>query len=397
VSTNRSRAFAAVAILAALAGCYFLGFSTVDFVQYLDRQAAHAVHCTFAPTSANGSVLSSEAAGCRAALFSAYSSLFRTHVWGGIPVALFGLGTYAFFAAFGLSLLFSRKVDTRASKFFAFASLMPVLASVIFGTISATRVGALCKLCAGTYISSGVLAISAFLLHFSVKGEEDDGRETIDAKPYRPLLWAAELLIFLLLPAGAYAAQVPDYTSYVTSCQGLAKPDDPKHVLLDIPTGASAGVPATMVLDPLCPSCKALDERLQASDALSKLNLRAVVFPLDSDCNWMLSEPMHPGACVVARALLCAGANAGQVLDYSYAHQAELTQNPDQIFSVYPDLKACADSPETKQRLDLNLRFAVDNQLPVMTPQLFLGDHAVCDEDTDLGLDYALTKLGVGL
>ena len=39
------------------------------------------------------------------------------------------------------------------------------------------------------------------------------------------------------------------------------------------------------------------------------------------------------------------------------------------------------------------MRWAVANQLPVMMPQVFVDGVKLCDEDTDLGLDYALKRL----
>ena len=40
-----------------------------------------------------------------------------------------------------------------------------------------------------------------------------------------------------------------------------------------------------------------------------------------------------------------------------------------------------------------SLRWAVANALPVMTPQLFVDGKRLCDEDTDLGLEYTLTQM----
>ncbi len=112
---------------------------------------------------------------------------------------------------------------------------------------------------------------------------------------------------------------------------------------------------------------------------------------------------MHPGACVVAKAFLCADKDgkSRQVLDWSYENQDELAaagkQSKDAIRAKvkarFPDLDKCIDAKETQQRLDYILQFAVDQKLPVMTPQFFLGDTHVCDEDTDLGLTYALRQL----
>ena len=38
-----------------------------------------------------------------------------------------------------------------------------------------------------------------------------------------------------------------------------------------------------------------------------ELDMKVLVFPLDADCNWLLGgRSMHPGACVLAKAVLCA-------------------------------------------------------------------------------------------
>ena len=40
-----------------------------------------------------------------------------------------------------------------------------------------------------------------------------------------------------------------------------------------------------------------------------------------------------------------------------------------------------------------SLRWAVANQLQVLTPQLYVRGTKLCDEDTDIGLDYSLRRL----
>jgi hypothetical protein len=59
----------------------------------------------------------------------------------------------------------------------------------------------------------------------------------------------------------------------------------------------------------------------------------------------------------------------------------------------FPDLIECVKAKKTAQRLDRVMRFAVDNRLPVSTPQLFVGGTRLCEEDTDIGLEYALPRL----
>src|SRR5688572_15069307 len=75
----------------ALLGGIFAGVSTADFVSHLDRQV-HAIHCSFIPGA--GSQLGES--GCRAVMMSPYSSMFRSMIWGGIPISLLALAVFAY-------------------------------------------------------------------------------------------------------------------------------------------------------------------------------------------------------------------------------------------------------------------------------------------------------------
>ena len=161
-------------------------------------------------------------------------------------------------------------------------------------------------------------------------------------------------------------------------------------------------VKALFVVDPLCPACKALHERLEDDGTLDTLDARAVLFPLDSKCNWMLDRPLHPGACVIARATLCAGNRARQVLEWAYDEQKELADLgrrdeaalEHRVAQRFGTIGECMASRETARRLEAGLQWAVDAHLPVMTPQLYIGPgQRLCDEDTDLGLEYAMSRL----
>ena len=46
-----------------------------------------------------------------------------------------------------------------------------------------------------------------------------------------------------------------------------------------------------------------------------------------------------------------------------------------------------------KSKLTKSLRWAVGNAIPVLTPQLFVGNARMCDEDSDLGLEFTLTRM----
>ena len=57
------------------------------------------------------------------------------------------------------------------------------------------------------------------------------------------------------------------------------------------------------------------------------------------------------------------------------------------------EIAACVASEKVTTQLNQQLHFAANNHIPVSTPQMFLGDKRICDEDTDLGLKYTLAQL----
>jgi hypothetical protein len=161
------------------------------------------------------------------------------------------------------------------------------------------------------------------------------------------------------------------------------------------------GVEAIEVLDPLCPACRAFENRLEASGMRQELDRSAILFPLDSDCNWMVDDRKHPGACAVSEAVLCAGDRAGDVVAWAFAEQEAITSAAAEsgegarklAAQAFPDLARCIGSAKVKAKLNKSLRWAVRNQLPVLTPQMYVGGAKLCDEDIDLGMEFALSRM----
>lgn len=440
----------ALALFSSCAGLAFALSSTLDYASHLDRQI-HDIHCSFIPGLG---AEQAENTGCRTAMYSPFAALFRDRYWGGVPISLFAVGAFAFFAAFALYLLLARdSAPRRAPQFLFGVSLTPLAVSLVMLFISLTRLGHLCKTCGGIYISSGLLAVAgvaAFIndRRFAQRARSfsasapvpspqgvqnardasggvsptiaDDGSAPAaapqaaptlvsEAPPLRrtggPLLipaWLAGLGLFSITPALLYVGAIPSYSAYITGCGKLEKLTEPNGALLKI-TPAGAKQPATLFVDPLCPTCKALHQRLVGERFFDKLDTTLVLFPLDSECNWMLDRPLHPGACAVSKAIICSEHRALSVLDWSYDNQEELLAAAKagagvnnvraMIRERFPGLDACIDSKETTLRLNRMLRYIVNNHLPVSTPQMYLGDTRVCDEDTDIGLAYTLRKL----
>lgn len=215
-------------------------------------------------------------------------------------------------------------------------------------------------------------------------------------------LGAAFLLgvAFVVLPVVAYAASAPDFERFVGACGTLPHPEDPGHVLVGIGPQTR---PITMleVLDPLCPSCRGFERRFAQHPAAMQVSRRVLLFPLDDECNWMVDRALHPGACAVSEAVLCAEEDSEEVLAWAFDHQEEIREAAEHdagaaramVEARFPSLASCIGGANVRAELNRSLRWAVSNQLPVLTPQVYVDETRICDEDTDLGLDYVLTRL----
>ena len=212
--------------------------------------------------------------------------------------------------------------------------------------------------------------------------------------------WFAEGVGYVAVLSLAYVLFAPTSDKTLKGCGTLVQRDDPSKIMIPI-AGRPNGTAAIAVLDPLCPACKGFDKRLKASGLEDRLDMQAVLFPLDAKCNWMVKESLHPGACMVSEAMLCDTKVAPQILEWAFANQEMLRDEAkaderklkSRIESQFPSVKGCIGTASIKNKVNKSLRWAVKNALPVLTPQLFVGDTRVCDEDTDLGLEYTLTQM----
>jgi uncharacterized membrane protein len=386
-----------VVLVGAAVGLVFAGVSTYDFVQHLDRQV-HGLHCSFIPGMGGEET---GASGCQVAMMSPYSSVLRARIWGGLPISLPAMAVFAFIGFYAVDLLLTRRQgDPRATAFLAIACVVPALASVVMLTISITKVGALCKQCIGIYAASAACLTGAIVLwRRAARGRAPQFQPPASNRMLAVMAGVGAL--FVIVPLALYLVLVPDQSHFVGSCEGLPHPDDTYGVMVPLNKGAGKTTPALEVLDPLCPACKAFEQRLDASGLADRLDRKAILFPLDTACNWMITETAHPGACTVSEAVLCAGQRAPEVLAWAFDVQDQVREqtkaDPTAAARIvkkrFPELAACVGSAEAKSRLNKSLRWAVSNNLRVLTPQLFVGKAKLCDEDVDLGLDFALSRM----
>ena len=200
------------------------------------------------------------------------------------------------------------------------------------------------------------------------------------------------------MPVGLYAAAAPDHARFIGKCDGLAKPEDTYGVMVLGGAGAKAA-PAIEILDPLCPACKAFEQRLDAS-GLATARSQGVLFPLDNTCNWMITETTHPGACTVSEAVLCAGdkARARPTRCSSGRSRSRTIRQAAEKLRTLPRPRRSSGSPSsprasarrTRGRGSTSRCAGRCSTIPVLTPQLYVDSVKLCDEDVNMGLEYAL-------
>jgi uncharacterized membrane protein len=390
---NRERIFAWIGVAGALWGLVFAGISTLDYSSHLDR-GLHDLHCSLIP----GADASVSGEGCRAALNSPYSAFFKRDIWGGIPISLFALGCFCFLLGYALTIALStRRTSRGGGLLYAVLAISPLLVSIVMFSIALTELGTICKTCAGIYIGSlalGVSAIGVAAASWSERVPLSFGSLSLAA------LVASSMLLWVLAPSIVYGALAPDQTPFVTQCGQIKIPKESHDALLGMP-GRSARKHAIFFEDPLCPTCKSLHERLRGAGVLDRLDVELALFPLDSDCNWMLDQPLHPGACKVSKAILCAKSPAA-MLDWAYDNQAELAESAksggkalDQMITARwgAEVTRCMVDRATQLKLNRHLHFAASNAIAVSTPQVFIEGQRLCDEDIDMGLMFALRTI----
>ncbi len=395
--TNRRTLVTAILfILFAIGGIWFAGASTYDFVKHLDGQV-HSITCSFVPGAKldeNGS------SGCYTVMMSPWSSVMRDYTWGGIPIALPGLAVFLYMLFIGIDFLISGKHGKRGeAAYLLLASLLPLVTSIVYYYISVKMVGEVCKLCVGIYLMSIGMFLAALVQVILSRRDPEPAEHALRNQILRWGLYFIEGVLFVFLAVMVYLAAKPDYK--VRNCGELVKAEDRAHIM--IPSEhPGTGTRAIEILDPLCPSCKVFRDRLNSTAAGNLIDSDILLFPLDAECNWMLSgSTVHHGACMVSRAILCSK-NPYEVIDWSLDNNMEIRntarkQGPEQlktmILAKFPDVAQCIDQASTGQRLNLSLRWAIENSLSLLTPQLFVNNRRLCDEDMDLGLEYGLRML----
>ncbi len=217
----------------------------------------------------------------------------------GLPVAIWGMLGYGL--ALFLSLAGLRPGRTTegwpAGLLFVLAAVASV-AAVVLALVSELAIGALCLLCAGSWILSFGLLAAAWRA-CGPRGIAAALREDLAVVRERPLRAAAVAL------AGVAAITVLA-SAYPRYWERRASAVPPLVTPLPAPT-SQAPLVVVEFSDYECPFCaKAHEQTKRLLAGRPDVTLVRRHFPLDSECNPALKSRKHPEACALARAGICA-------------------------------------------------------------------------------------------
>jgi protein-disulfide isomerase len=275
----------------------------------------------------------------------------------GLPVAAWGMLGY------GLALVLAiaglrpgrRREGWPAGLLFLVAAAASG-AAVALALVSKLAIGALCLLCAASWLTSFALLVAAW------RACHPDGvaaatRGDLAVLAARPLLATA----VALAAVGAVALLAAAYPRYWKRAAASAPPPTAPKTEPTAPAGPAAVTQGPLVVvefsDYECPFCaKAHEETKQLLATRPDVTLVKRHFPLDSACNPLVKRRMHPEACDLARAAICAEEQGKlPAMDDALFRNQQAKRPIEEVAAVVGlDLAAfrhCLASPTTDERL----------------------------------------------
>lgn len=277
----------------------------------------------------------------------------------GVPIAAWGALAYAVAIVLAAAGLRARRPhETWPAGLLFLLGGAATAAAVALALVSELAVGALCLLCAGSWLVSAALFASAFAATRPAGVGRAIGADLalLRARPGRTAAVA-------LAGAAVVALAVAVYPRY------WERPRPPAPAPAVARTGgapertpAPAGPPVVVSFsDYECPFCAIAHEEAKAVLA-ARPDVRLVKkhFPLDPACNPMLKRPMHPNACAYAAAAICAEEQGklAPMDDALFANQQAKLPLDTLVARVGLDrsrFRECFGSPATLRRLQADI------------------------------------------
>jgi protein-disulfide isomerase len=312
----------------------------------------------------------------------------RYAVFLGLPVAAWGVLGFAVSAGLaGLGLARNRPHRGWPAGLVLLVAAAAVAASVVLALVSELLIGAFCLLCAGAWALSLLLLVAAWRAcqpggaAAAVRSDVAVLRRNLP----RTAVVAAALGAVLVVALVAY----PRYWSKPAHTVGTAGATGAGSQRPPVPARSVGAVPATtpqagdsseilVFSDYACPFCAKAHEDTEA--ALSRNPALRVVhrhFPLDPECNPLVKRPVHPGACALARAAICAEPQGKEREMSTALFRNQEARRPVESLAAELGLdlalfRTCIVAPETAQRLAADVAEGIGRGIKV-TPSFVVG------------------------
>ncbi|MCK6553913.1 DsbA family protein [Candidatus Binatia bacterium] len=325
----------------------FLGLAAIGFVTSLYLTYIHhrvgldpkwASICAISP-----------ALNCDTVVASPYGSLL------GAPLSAYAAWFYAVVVALALRRSRPhRHLPRSPALLLLLGGTLAVAFSVVLAFVSAAWIGSICLLCGVLYLVNLGVALVAWL---ALRATGEHVRTALRAellsarrRPVSAAVLSTFSLAFLAAIPWAYLRQPSQPAS---ACKLLADP--------------SFAPPVSLVIysDFQCPHCRTLDRSLRPLRGITGLRIVARQYPLDSACNSQVKRSRHPGACLQARAAICAAAQeryddlSDRLFDEQAADVAAVVALARSLGLDKARFESCLWSEQTTDELSAHIREAI--------------------------------------
>jgi protein-disulfide isomerase/uncharacterized membrane protein len=241
---------------------------------------------------------------CKAAAASMYSNI------GGLPIAVIGEAYYLMALLLVICVIFcSASKREEFYRYLGATSIVGAVYSIFLGTVSALDLGFLCPLCMGLY---AVNLLICFIFYKKSYIQRNDWLPMFK----RSATWFAIILMLasLMGTQGVYAMRYQK--AFDKAKRAMKKKAPPKFYNIKVNQspirGESTAVTLIEFADFQCPFCRKLSSQIktvyQERSQEKYRNFRYVFkhYPLNSKCNPYHKNNLHPYACQLASAAVCA-------------------------------------------------------------------------------------------
>ncbi len=272
----------------------------------------------------------------------------------GLPVAVWGALAYGLALALALAgLLRSRPHETWPAGLLFVLGALATATAVVLALVSELAIGALCLLCAGSWVVSAALFASAWRAT-RPRGPLAAVRADLGLLRARPARTAGLVL-------GGFAAVALVAATYPRYWEKKPPPQRAARAVPAAPAASGGPVVVVSFSDYECPFCAiAHEETKQILASRPDVKLVKKHFPLDSACNPAVRRAIHPNACTLAAAAVCAEEQGklGPMDDALYQNQKAKRPLEELARAVGLDVSAfreCLRAPSTQRRLEADV------------------------------------------